>query len=73
MLSENMLARDEGVSSKTLKRVKSDLGVISTKRGDAWYWRLPVEAKFTKTQQGQEGQTTEMTSLTLFNSEQEVA
>jgi hypothetical protein len=66
-------AREEGISSKTLKRVKSDLGVISTKRGDAWYWRLPVEGRFTETQQGQEGQTTEMTSLTLFNSEQEVA
>jgi hypothetical protein len=66
-------AREEGISSKTLKRVKSDLGVISTKRGDAWYWRLPIEAKFTETQQGQEGQTTEMTSLTLLNSEQEVA
>jgi archaellum biogenesis ATPase FlaH len=59
-------AREGGISEKTLKRTKSELGVISTKKGDAWYWRLPIEAKFTETQQGQEGQTTEMTSLTLL-------
>jgi len=59
-------AVEKGVSSKTLKRAKSDLGVISTKRGDSWYWRLSIEAKFTETQQGQEGQNTRMTSLPLL-------
>ena len=29
------------VSIKTLKRAKAELGVVSTKRGDGWYWQLP--------------------------------
>ncbi|MCL2638156.1 MAG: AAA family ATPase [Oscillospiraceae bacterium] len=33
-------AKDEGVSTITLKRVKKELGVISTKRGEQWYWQF---------------------------------
>ena len=32
------LAKEEGISEKTLKRVKSELGVVSVKRADGWYW-----------------------------------
>jgi hypothetical protein len=37
-------ARQDGISERTLKRAKADLGVISRKRGmsDIWEWALPV-------------------------------
>ena len=36
-------ARQDGISERTLKRAKADLGVISRKRGmsDIWEWALP--------------------------------
>ncbi len=65
------LAKDQGISHKTLKRAKADLGVISTKRADGWYWELPVEAEYTvcdaedeQDQAGQEGHAAAMTPLT---------
>ena len=70
-------AQDEGVSIKTLKRAKSELGVISTKRGDAWYWQLSIEAKFTESPNNSEEvqgvQNTETTSLTLFEIDEEIS
>ena len=36
-------ASTEGVSERTLKRAKRDLGVGSNKRGGVWYWDLPRE------------------------------
>ena len=39
-------AEDEFISYKTLNRTKSELGVITTKHSDGWYWQLPIEAKF---------------------------
>jgi len=36
-------ASTAGVSERTLKRAKRDLGVGSNKRGGVWYWELPRE------------------------------
>lgn len=36
-------ARDLGVSERTLIITKKNLGVISEKRGNQWYWRLPAQ------------------------------
>ena len=35
--------RDLGVSERTLMIAKKNLGVISEKRGNQWYWRLPEQ------------------------------
>jgi RecA/RadA recombinase len=43
-------AESEGISYKTLNRAKSELGVITSKHSDAWYWQLPIEAKFTESE-----------------------
>ena len=36
-------ARDLGVSERTLIIAKKNLGVLSEKRGNQWYWRLPAQ------------------------------
>ena len=36
-------ARDLGVSERTLMIAKKNLGVISEKRSNQWYWRLPEQ------------------------------
>ena len=50
MLTETMSAeavlsraRELGVSERTLMIAKKNLGVISEKRGNQWYWRLPEQ------------------------------
>ena len=54
------IATDEIVSIKTLKRAKSELGVVSYKRGDSWYWQLPIEAEVVEScTERQEGQPEE--------------
>ena len=37
------LAEDAGIAERTLKRAKGDLGVVSEKQGDGWWWRRPAE------------------------------
>jgi KaiC/GvpD/RAD55 family RecA-like ATPase len=48
VLSDDMeqMADDEGISYKTFKRVKGELGVTSVKRGDQWYWIYPIEVAY---------------------------
>ncbi len=36
-------ARDLGVSERTLMIAKKNLGVLSEKRGNQWYWKLPEQ------------------------------
>ena len=37
-----LLRADElGISERTLKIAKKNLGIVSAKRGDQWYWKLP--------------------------------
>ena len=31
------------ISLRTLKTAKKDLGIISIKKADGWYWHLPKE------------------------------
>ena len=38
-------AETEGISLSTLNRAKEALGAISAKRGEHWYWILPIEAE----------------------------
>jgi len=40
-------AEEQGISLKTLNRAKDALGVISIKRGNRWYWELPIDVEFT--------------------------
>jgi hypothetical protein len=65
------MAEEEGISSKTMHRAKSALGVISTKRGGAWYWELPIDVNYTEvgqedSQHGQDGQCSQVTALTIL-------
>jgi RecA/RadA recombinase len=39
-------AKSERISVVTLKRAKSELEVITTKRGSHWYWHIPQDAEF---------------------------
>jgi hypothetical protein len=39
-------AAEESVSEKNLKRAKKELGVITFKDGDAWYWQMPIDVEF---------------------------
>jgi hypothetical protein len=41
------MAEEQGISLKTLNRAKTELGVVSEKRGAKWYWSLPIEAEYT--------------------------
>ena len=41
-----LLRADElGISERTLKIAKKNLGVVSAKRGDQWYWKLPKRVR----------------------------
>lgn len=64
------MAEEQGISPKTLQRVKSALGVISVKRGVGWYWDLPIEAEYCEVsqdgQQGQDDHGTQVTALTIL-------
>jgi len=57
-------AEVQGISEKTLNRAKIELGVYSFKRGDVWYWDMPIEAQFTEV--GQDGQNRSMTALAML-------
>jgi hypothetical protein len=35
-----------GINSKALRRAKEALGILATKEGNAWYWRLPKFQKW---------------------------
>ena len=63
-------AEEQGISPKTLNRAKSDLGVVSSKRGDHWYWEMPIDVVYTvcreDSQDGQGGQAAETTALTTL-------
>ncbi len=32
-----------GISERTLKRAKKELGIRSEKQGDEWFWKMPQE------------------------------
>ena len=38
-------AEAEGISLSTLNRAKDELGAISVKHGEQWFWVLPIEAE----------------------------
>jgi hypothetical protein len=68
------IAGEYGISTKTLNRAKSAMGVISTRRNGQWYWELPIEVEYTvcqdgqvNTQDGQDGQVSAMTTLTILH------
>lgn len=86
VLSADMMqmAEEQGISPKTLNRAKDALGVISVKRGERWYWELPIEVEYSVVgQEGQHGQgcqpdtscdghdtgMTNMTTLTILPDE----
>jgi energy-coupling factor transporter ATP-binding protein EcfA2 len=70
-------AEREDISPKTLNRAKSELGVISIKRGGKWFWQLPIEVVYTDDgrqdgQGGQDSAATALTTLTILDAETEV-
>jgi len=64
------MAKEQDISIKTLHRAKTELGVISNKRGGQWFWELPIEVEFTEinqdSQDSQHGQDNYMTTLTIL-------
>ena len=64
------MAEAHGISEKTLQRAKTDMGVFSRKRNNAWYWELPIEAECTvvneDAQQSQDAHVSTMTALTTL-------
>lgn len=63
-------AEIRGISEKTLKRAKFELGAYSFKENECWFWTMPIETHFIdykEGQGGQEGQTQALTPLTFFN------
>ncbi len=60
------MAEEQGISMKTFHRAKSSLGVLSVKRGDGWYWELPIEVAFTECGvDSQDGQIPGVSTLTV--------
>ena len=58
------MAEEQGISFKTFKRAKEELGVISVKRNGKWYWELPIDVEYRECpQEGQEGQSTALVPL----------
>jgi len=39
-------AKNIGVSERTVNAAKKHLGIVSEKRADGWYWRLPDDSEF---------------------------
>lgn len=37
------MAKEQGISEKTLQCAKRDLNIQSDKRGNQWYWKLTVD------------------------------
>jgi len=62
------MARDNDISQKTLNRAKTDLGVISNKRHDGWYWELPIEVEYSEVadEDSQDGHGSSMAALTIL-------
>ena len=67
------MAEEQGISAKTLNRAKAVLGVSSVKRNGQWFWEMPIETQFTNYgedgQDSQDGQTRNMSFLTMFKKE----
>ena len=63
------LAEEEGISFKTFKRVKKNLGVISYQRGSLWYWEIPIEVVYEDctTSEGQNSSEGQVTALVPLN------
>ena len=38
-------AKQNGISVKTLKRVKKELNIRSVKRDNGWFWELPAKPR----------------------------
>ena len=61
-------AEMQGISEKTLKRAKSELGVYSFKKSERWFWSMPIETKFINNyEEGQGGHVKALSPLTLLN------
>jgi len=61
------MAVEQGISHNTLHRAKSALGVISTKRGDKWFWDIPIDAEYTTCEEETQGpHDPNMGSLSIF-------
>jgi hypothetical protein len=71
VLSADMMqmAEEEGISFKTFKRAKDELGVISYQRGRQWYWELPIDVEYRECpSEGQEGQRPNLVLLSNVSS-----
>ena len=60
------MARDQGISTKTLNRAKEALGIISTKRQNKWFWQIPITVEYEECQDGQDSQASATTTLTIL-------
>ena len=74
------MAKELGISEKTLNRAKSALDVFSIKRNGKWYWELPIDCEYTEVnddghntqdshnQHGQDPQDGHSTALSILPS-----
>jgi hypothetical protein len=60
------MAKEQGISSKTLTRAKEALGVISVKRQDKWYWQIPITVEYEECQDGQDSHSSTVTALAIL-------
>ena len=42
-MTQASLAKQLGISERTLKIAKRNLGILSERRADQWLWRLPEQ------------------------------
>jgi len=63
------MADGRSISSRTLKRAKSDLGIRSFKKDDKWFWTFADSSRETLKQECQESSTESLAPLTFFDNE----
>ena len=64
------LAKEQGISTKTLNRAKEALGVVSVKLGDRWFWQIPITVEY---EDSQDGHDASVTDLAILHSQKESA
>ncbi|GHU45761.1 hypothetical protein FACS1894120_1220 [Clostridia bacterium] len=64
------IAEDKGISRNTLNRAKTALNVVSVKRGNQWYWSLPIVVDAEYSEKTQNSQSSGSTAITIYQERQ---
>jgi len=60
------MAEEKGIAERTLYRAKNELGVISIKRNNAWYWEWPIDIEVTFPERNEGCQDRALATLTAL-------